>query len=313
MQYGIDTSALSYHNEKPLSDVSIIAGPSSTGLASNIAKDLKSNLVEVDLRIFSDGESKIKMPKTSKNCVLVQSTYPPVDRHLMQALMIAKKCVDYGAKEICAVIPYLAYARQDRAFLDGEVVTIDLVAKLLREAGVTTMVTVDIHSTMALSYFNQIKAHNISSIPLLASYVKTNVKLNKPFVVSPDEGGAKRAAEFAKLLNADMIALKKFRDRNTGQVRVEEKIDVDVSGRDTVIIDDMISSGGSIVKAAELLKKNRADKVYAVCAHALMLDDASSKITSAGVNEIISTNSIPNEFATVDLSPAVSSFIKTLF
>ncbi len=296
-----------------MSEISIITGPASSDLADKIAKKLDAQMVAAELRIFSDGESKIKMAGRAdkKNCVIVQSTYPPTDTHLMQTLMLAKKCSDDGALDVCAVIPYLAYARQDRAFLEGEVVSIALVAKLLEAAGVRHVITVDIHSQLAMSHFASIQ--NVSSIPLLAEYASRIMKLHRLVAVSPDAGGTDRVKEFARLLKTDTIALKKSRDRTTGEVTIEEKLDLDVSGRDTILVDDMISSGESIVKAAGVLRRNGAGKVYAMCAHALLIGDAAQKIKQAGVQDIIATNSIPGEYARVDLSPAIAEAVKSRY
>lgn len=291
-------------------DISLIAGPASADLAEKIAKRLGSKLVAAELRVFSDGESKIKMGKAGKNCVIVQSTYPPPDTHLMQALMMAKKCVDDGARDVCSVIPYLAYARQDRVFLDGEVVSIALVAKLLEAAGIKHVVTVDIHSQLALSHFKSIE--NVSSIPLLADYA-TKMKLRRPVVASPDAGGAGRANEFSRLLKTEAVALKKTRDRTTGEVTVDEKMNIDVSGRDAILVDDMISSGGSIVKAAQALCKNGANRVYAMCAHALLIGDAAQKIKAAGVEDIIATNSVPGQYSKVDLSAVIAEALESRY
>jgi ribose-phosphate pyrophosphokinase len=291
-------------------DISVIAGPASADLADKVAKKIGARLVPAELRVFTDGESKLKMDKAGRNCVLVQSTHPPPDTHLMQALMIAKKCADDEAKDVCAVIPYLAYARQDRAFLEGEVVSVALVAKMLKAAGVKHVVTVDIHSQLAMSHFDSIE--NVSSIPLLAEYA-SKMKLRRPVAVSPDAGGADRAKEFARLLKTDAAVLKKSRDRNTGEVMIDEKLDVDVSGRDAVLVDDMISSGGSIVKAAQVLRKNGASRIYAMCAHALLIGDAADKIKAAGVQDIIATNSVPGEYAKVDLSPAIAKALKSRY
>lgn len=287
----------------------MIAGPASPDLADRVAKGLGAHLVATELRVFSDGESKIKIDKMGKNCVIVQSTYPPADTHLMQALMMAIKCAD-GAHDVCAVIPYLAYARQDRAFLEGEVVSIAIVAKLLQSAGVRHVVTVDIHSKLAMSHFASVQ--NVSSIPLLAEYA-SRMMLCRPIAVSPDAGGADRAKEFAKHSKIDALVLKKSRDRTTGEVKVEEKLDIDVSGRDALLVDDMISSGGSIVKAAEVLHNKGAGKVYAMCAHALLIGDAAQKIKAAGVQDIIATNSVPGEYAKVDLSPAIVEVVKSRY
>jgi ribose-phosphate pyrophosphokinase len=291
-----------------LPEISVIAGPASSDLADRVAKRLGAHLVPTELRVFSDGESKLKIGKVGKNCVIVQSTYPPTDTHLMQALMIAKKCADDDARDVCTVIPYLAYARQDRAFLEGEVVSVALVAKLFQATGVSHVITVDIHSQLAMSHFAS--ARNVSSIPLLAYYA-SRMKLHSVVAVSPDAGGASRAKEFAKRLQIDFIGLKKSRDRRTGEVTVDEKLDVDVSGRDVILVDDIISSGGSIVKAAELVRKKGAGKVYAMCAHALLLGDAAQKIRAAGVQDIIASNSVPGEYAKVDLSPAIAEAVRS--
>jgi ribose-phosphate pyrophosphokinase len=289
--------------------ISVVAGPSSPELATGIAKHLGAKLVPAELRVFSDGESKIRLAAgVGRKCAVVQSAYPPVDTHLLQAMMMIKKCSDDGA-EVCAVIPYLAYARQDRAFLEGEAVSVALVAKLLAAAGAKSVVTVDIHSESALAFFRSIA--NVSSMPLLAAHA-ARMKLKNTLVVSPDTGGICRAQEFARLLKTDMIALKKSRDRNTGEVTVEQRIDSDVSGRDAILIDDMISSGGSIVKAAEVLRKNGAGKIYAMCAHALLIGDAASKIAAAGVQEVIATNSIPGRHASVDLSGALAEAVRKI-
>ena len=290
-----------------MQDTTVIAGPASVELSEKIAKELGAKLVAAELRVFSDGESKIKLGGIANNCVIVQSTYPPVDMHIMQALMISKKCADEGAQDVCVVIPYLAYSRQDREFLKGEAVTASLVAKMFDSAGANHIVTVDVHSRLAISYFSSLE--NISSIPQLADHA-LKMNLHDPIAISPDLGGKERANEFSNRLNTELITLKKTRDRTTGEVTINEELDVDVTGRDAIIIDDMISSGGSIVKAARVLRDKGAGHVYAMCAHALLIGDAPQKIRAAGVYDIIATNSIPSEYAKVDLSPTIAEVIK---
>ena len=293
-----------------LTEISVVAGPGSFDLANNIAKRLGAQLTVASLRIFSDGESSIKLSKVGKNCVIVQSTHPPTDTHLIQLLMMAKKCTDDGAQHVCWVIPYLGYARQDRAFLEGEVVSIGLVAKLFETTGLEHIITVDIHSQLAMSYFTSIQ--NVSSVPLLADYA-SKMKLRNPIAVSPDAGGTSRAREFARHLDMDVVVLKKSRHRVTGEVTVDEKLDTDISKRDAIVIDDIISSGGSIVKAAEVLHKKGVGKIYAMCAHALLIRDAARKIKSAGVQDIIATNSVPGEYSKVELSPEIAWALKARY
>lgn len=291
---------------------SVVTGPGSIDLADKIARRLGADLAVASLRIFSDGESSIKLGTVGKNCIIVQSTNPPTDTHLIQLLMMAKKCTDDGAQDICAVIPYLGYARQDRAFLDGEVVSISLVAKLFESMGLKHVITVDIHSELAMSYFGSIQ--NVSSVPLLADYA-SKMRLHDPIAVSPDSGGTNRAKEFARHLNIDVLVLKKSRHRMTGDVTVEESLDnnIDISKRDAIVIDDIISSGGSLIKAAEVLNKKGVGKIYAMCAHALLINDAAQKIKSAGVEDIVSTNSVPSQYSKVDLSPELALALKSRY
>ena len=299
-----------FYLSETLTEISVVAGPGSFDLAKNIAKRLDAQLTVASLRIFSDGESNIKLGKVGKNCVIVQSTHPPTDTRLIQLLMMAKKCTDDGAQHVCAVIPYLGYARQDRAFLEGEVVSIGLVAKLFETAGLKHIITVDIHSQLAMSYFASIQ--NISSVPLLADYA-SKMKLRDPIAVSPDAGGTNRAKEFARHLNIDVIVLKKSRHRVTGEVTVDEKLHMDISKRDAIVIDDIISSGGSIIKAADVLQKKGVQKIYAMCTHALLTRDAAQKIKSAGVQDIISTNSVPSEYSKVEISPEIASALRSRY
>jgi ribose-phosphate pyrophosphokinase len=293
-----------------LIETSVVTGPGTFDLADKIARRLGAHLAVASLRIFSDGESSIKLGRVGKNCVIVQSSNPPTDTHLIQLLMMAKKCTDDGAQDVCAVVPYLGYARQDRAFLEGEVVSISLVAKLFESVGLKHIITVDIHSELAMSYFASIQ--NVSSIPLLADYA-SKMRLHDPIAVSPDAGGTNRAKEFARHLDIDVLVLKKSRHKVTGDVTIEERLDIDISKRDAIVIDDIISSGGSLIKAAEVLNKKGAGKIYAMCAHALLINDAAQKIKSAGVEDIISTNSVPSQYAKVDLSPEIAVALKSRY
>ena len=287
----------------------VIAGPSSIDLAMRISKNLKTELIEPELKIFSDGESKIRLPSLyNKHCIIVQSLYPPIDRHIIQLLMIIHKCKSDNASKITVIIPYMAYARQDKAFLEGEIISISVLADLIQNCGTNEVITVDIHNELSLSYFSII-IKNISAIPILAEFLLNNKNIENPIIVSPDEGGKIRAKKIAELLNLQMLCLKKTRDRDTGLVSIEEKLDLAVHGNDAILIDDMISTGKSIVKACEVLKKNKIRKIIVLCTHALLLDNALEIIMEAGVHEIISTNSIPNNCSKVDLAPILSNVV----
>ena len=284
----------------------VIAGPASVDLARSISHNLNVKIIEPELKIFFDGESKLRIPSVNnKDCIIVQSLYPPPDRHIIQLLMIIHKCKKDHASKITVIIPYMAYARQDKAFLDGEIISIAVLAQLIENFGVDEVITVDIHQEVSLSYFST-KIKNISAIPLLADYIKNNVTLEKSFIISPDAGGIKRAEKFAQLLELPILCLKKKRDRKTGFVSIDENIGMKVDGMNAILIDDMISTGGSIVKACEVLKKQKIGNIIVFCTHAILVDNAFDKIINSGVKEIISTNSIPSICSKVDLSLILS-------
>lgn len=288
--------------------ITVIGGKTSEDLAKKLAKRLKASFISSDLRIFPDGESKITInakPKKGK-IIIVNSTCPPVDSNIMQTLSLISKARQFSS-DIVSVIPYLGYARQDREFLPGEVVTLSVITKLLKAAGTSKVIVVDIHSQMGLKHFD-IPVKNVSAILELVNHFK-KLKLKDPLVVSPDLGGAARAEEFAKLYGTDFIALKKQRDRKTGKVEIMT-LDLDgVKGRDLVLVDDMISTGGSIVKATEFLRKQKCRKVYVACTHALLIDNAEKKIRKAGISAIISTNTIPGNTSVVDVSGIIAKAI----
>ena len=286
----------------------VIAGSASKDLGKRIARRLKAPYVEAKTRVFPDGESKITFGRIPKNSVIlvVQSTYPPVDTNLLQALSIISQARKVSSK-IYAIIPYMGYARQDRQFLSGEVVTMSIVARMLKSAGAKKIVVVDIHSKIALNHF-KIPKENVSAIPELAKYFK-RMKLKDALVVSPDMGGALRAKKFASMLQMNFIALKKSRNRNTGKVVIQSS-KVDVRGKDLILVDDIISTGGSIVKAAQFLKRQKCKRVFVACTHGLFVGDAEKKIKNAGVSRIISTNTIPRNTSKVDISGVIADSIR---
>lgn len=286
----------------------VVSGNASTDLAKRIARKLKSPYIKTEKKVFPDGESKITINQIPKKSivVVVQSTYPPVDSNLLELLSIISKVQKFSSK-VYAVIPYMGYARQDREFLGGEIVTIGVVGKLLRAAGVKKVLTVDIHSKIALKEL-KISSENVSAMDVLVKHFK-KLKMKEPLVVSPDMGGQERAKKFANLLKTDFIALKKHRDRKTGKVNILSDR-VNVKNRDLVLVDDMISTGGSIVKATQFLKKQKCRRVFVACTHALLVNDAAKKIKKAGVAQIVSTNTIPGESAKVDVSRVIADALK---
>ena len=286
----------------------VIGGGASKDLARRLARRLRAVYIETETKIFPDGESKITLQKIPKKSVIlvVQSTYPPVDTNMLQSLSIISQVRKISSRTF-AIMPYMGYARQDKQFLSGEVITMSVVAKMLQSAGAKKVIVVDIHSNTALNHFN-IPTENISAIPELAKYFK-KLNLKNPLVVSPDAGGSSRSKKFASLLKSDFIVLKKHRDRKTGRVSIQTT-KADVQGKDLIIVDDMISTGGSVIKAAQFLKKQKCKRVFVACTHGLLVGDAEKKIRKAGVSRIISTNTIPGNTSKVDVSGILAKSVQ---
>jgi ribose-phosphate pyrophosphokinase len=291
-----------------MNNLSVIAGKSSEDLARKLSRKLKANFVKSEIRVFPDGESKITLNGniSKKKSVVVQSIYPPVDTNLVQTLSIISRAKEVSS-EVIAVIPYMGYARQDREFLPGEIVTMKVLGKLFKGAGASKIIAVDIHSVIGFKYFT-IKTRNVSAIPDLVKYFK-KLSLKNPLVVSPDQGGKERAKEFAKEFQSEYIALEKKRDRKTGKVEIKTKNTKEVAERDLILVDDMISTGGSIIKATQFLKKQKCKRVYVACTHALLMNDAERKIKKSGVTSIVSANTIPGKTSLVDVSNTIAKAI----
>ncbi len=290
-----------------LNKLSVISGKSSEDLARKLSKKIKANLVKSEIKVFPDGESKITLigKISKKKSVVVQSMYPPVDTNLVQALSLITKAKE-NSSEVVVVIPYMGYARQDREFLPGEIVTMKVLGKLFKSAGASKIIVVDIHSSIGLKHFS-IKTKNVTAIPDLVGFFK-KLSLKNPLIVSPDQGGKERVKEFAKEFNSDYIALEKTRDRKTGKVKIKTK-NLEVKNRDLILVDDIISTGGSIIKATQFLKKQKCKRIYVACTHALLMNDAEKKIKKAGVTSIISTNTIPGKTSKVDISKTIAKAI----
>jgi ribose-phosphate pyrophosphokinase len=291
-----------------LSKLSIISGKTSENLAKKLSKKIKANLVKSEIRVFPDGESKITLigKISKKKSIVLQSIYPPVDTNLVQVLSLITKAKE-NSSEVIAVIPYMGYARQDREFLPGEIVTMKVLGKLFKSAGASKIIVVDIHSSIGLKHFS-IKTKNVTAIPDLVGFFK-KLSLKNPLVVSPDQGGKERAKKFAKEFNSDYIALEKTRDKKTGKVKIKTKNLEEVENRDLILVDDIISTGGSIIKATQFLKKQKCKRIYVACTHALLMNDAEKKIKKAGVTSIISTNTIPGKTSKVDISKTIAKAI----
>jgi len=283
----------------------IILGPASTSLGKQVAQALKAESVPVVSKTFPDGENYLRLEGQlqNENVAIIQTTSPPQDTKLIQLALMADSAKRNGAKRITAIVPYLAYARQDRIFLQGEPLSAETIARMLKAAGVDQLITVNVHQDKVLSHF-PFPARSVSAVPLLAEYfVKKGYA--KAFALSPDEGAIHIAEEAGEVLGGEFGYLEKNRDRYTGQVGMERKT-LDVKGKTVIVFDDIISSGGTIVAAAKILKELNPQRICVACVHPLLMGEAERLILQTGVEEIVGTDSVPSSVSKVSLAPLIS-------
>ena len=289
----------------------IVGGPSSTELAKKLSVSLRIPLVKTRTKRFPDGEFYFKFDEEIKgeDLLIVQSLYPPQDTHLIELFLIIHTAKDLGAKSIRAFIPYLAYSRQDERYLEGECLSSALIAKVLEDLGVDILYTIDVHNSNVLKRY-KIPVYNLTAAGELAKYFVSK-NLRNPFVIAPDdeEMAIKRAEYAAKKIGADYDYLKKKRDRYTGEIKTFKK-KLDVFGRDAIIIDDIISTGKTAANAAKILKEQGAQRIFAGVSHALLRGDALKIMMEAGIEEVVGTDSVVNEFAKVSVAPVLTEALK---
>jgi ribose-phosphate pyrophosphokinase len=287
----------------------ILPGPASKELGEKIAALTGIEAVPVAHKMFPDGENYVRLEGKvqGEHVVVVQTTSPPQDTRLMQLALIADAARRGGARKVTAVVPYLAYARQDKIFLQGENVSVETVGNMLAAAGINELITVNIHQADALAKF-PFPARSLSAIPLIAEYfVKKGFR--KAFALSPDKGAMYIAEQAQRVLGGECGHLEKQRDRYTGQTRQTGE-GLKVKGQTVIVFDDIISTGGTIVGAAKILRELGAARVFTACVHPLLVGDAEKRILDAGVEEIVGTDSIPSGASKVSLAPLISSELK---
>ncbi len=293
----------------------VIPGPSSLGLGWRVAERLGVEPMPVDHRVFPDGESYIKLtkPVAGEDVAIVQTTAPNPDTRLMQLLLMANTAKDFGAKKIIAVVPYLAYARQDKRFTDLEALSLDVIFGMLESTGVTDLLTVNIHneaSTRGVEEKHNVRFHNVSAVPLLAEYL-VKEGFGGAYALSPDKGAIYIAEAASKVLGGGYNYFEKTRDRKTGEITMAVK-DLNIKGRRAVVFDDMISSGGTMAKAVEALTAQGAERVASACTHVLYMPGAEEKIRKAGADPIIATNTIETPFSRVSVAGLIADKLREI-
>ena len=272
-------------------NIAIFAGSASLELAGKIAEALGINLGDMQVEHFADGEFSVyyKDSIRGKDVFLVQSTYPSSD-NLMELLLMVDAAKRASAHYIAAVIPYFGWARQDRKDKPRVSIGAKLMADLLSTAGVTRVITMDLHADQIQGFFNVPVDHLYASMVFI-DYLRKTSDLENTVIATPDVGGAKRANSYAKFLGVPMVICHKSRAK-ANEV-AEMTIIGDVTGKDVILVDDIVDTAGTICKAADLMMSNGARSVRAVASHAVLSDPATERINASSLKEMIFTDSIP--------------------
>ncbi|HUR62684.1 MAG TPA: ribose-phosphate diphosphokinase [Candidatus Thermoplasmatota archaeon] len=270
----------------------VLAGSASIPFAQELARHLGARIANAEARRFPDGEGYVRIlePVRGQDVVVVQSTAP--DANLVELLLWQDAAVEAGARSVSTVIPYLGYARQDRAFQDGEAVSSRAAARAIA-ASCDRVLTIDPHKYEVLRFFGG-KGHAASAVPQLAETLKA---WGVDAVLAPDKGARDRAEEAARLVGCKADHLEKTRLSAT-EVRMQAK-SLDVAGRRVAIVDDLIASGGTMRTAAQQLKAQGATSVFAACTHGLFTGDAVPRLLAGGIDRILTTDTVPSTGCTV--------------
>lgn len=273
------------------SNIAIFAGSASTLLAEKIAKGLGISLGEMECEKFADGEFSVYYQESirGKDVFLVQSTYPSSD-NLMELLLMIDAAKRASAHYIAAVIPYFGWARQDRKDKPRVSIGAKLIADMLSTAGITRLITMDLHADQIQGFFD-VPVDHLYASSVFTDYIKANIDLENTVIATPDVGGSKRANSYAKYLGVPMVICHKSRLK-ANEVG-EMTIIGDVTDKDVLIVDDIVDTAGTITKAADLMMDNGARSVRAVASHAILSDPATERIEKSALTEIIFTDSIP--------------------
>ena len=271
--------------------IRIFTGNANPQLAKNIAKCLNIPLGNAYVGHFNNGETQVMIDESvrGKEVFIVQPTCQPVNDSLMELLIMIDACKRASAKNIAVVIPYYAYARQDRKTRGREPISAKLVADLLTRAGASRVITMDLHAGQIQGFFD-IPLDNLLGVPILSDYTETK-GLKDIVVVSPDLGGVTRARQLADRLEAPIAIIEKRRPM-PGVAEVMNLIG-SIEGKTAVIVDDIVDTAGSLVEGAKALGKFGAKEVYACCTHGILSDPAIARVEASNIKELIITDTIP--------------------
>lgn len=301
-----------------LDKLKIFAGNSNRSLATDICRHLGKSLGKADIKSFSDGEVCVEIQESVRGMevYVIQSTCTPVNKNLMELLIMLDALKRASASAITAVIPYYGYARQDRKVAPRTPITSKLVADLITVAGATRVLCMDLHAGQIQGFFD-IPVDNLYATPVLLEHIQKNYTDNT-VIVSPDAGGVERARAFAKRLGTSFAMI----DKRRPAPNVAEIMNIigDIDGKICILLDDMIDTAGTITQGAEALMKQGAKEVYACCTHPVLSGPAIDRLKKSSIKEVLVTNTIPlsdeakklNKIKSLTVAPLLGEAIKRI-
>ncbi len=293
-------------------EVVVVGGYSGKHLAIRVSRELGIGYISVYTRRFPDNELYVRVDGCVKDRIVIyiNSLQPDPSERVIETLYTLYTLRDLGARKVYAFIPYMAYARQDQRFMEGEAISIEILAKLFRDTGVNGIYTVDMHLhriSDPRTIFGE-KFHNLTAVPLLARYIMENYRLENPIIVGPDEEAVQWARVMAEIMGTDYTVLVK--KRVSDEEVVIETRGADVCGRDVVIVDDIISTGGTMARAMEALWRLGARNVLVSCVHALLVGNALEKIMLQKPLDMIATDTVLSPITRVSIASLIAKTVK---
>ena len=294
----------------------IFSGTANPEFAKKISKYLSLPLSECAIKTFSDGEISVQIGESvrGKDVFVIQPTCAPANSNLMELLILTDALKRSSANSITAVVPYFGYARQDRKAAPRVPISAKLVANMMQTAGIDRVVTMDLHAGQIQGFFD-VPVDNLYGSLIFLDYLKEK-NLKNPIIASPDVGGVARARSFAKKLSLDLVIVEKRREEaNKSEVM---NIIGDVAGKDVILIDDMIDTAGTIVKAAGAFKDQGAKSVSAFCTHAVLSGPAYERIESGALDGLVVTDTIPlkqesDRIKVISVAPLFGEVIRRVY
>jgi ribose-phosphate pyrophosphokinase len=309
----------------------IVGGSASQKLAANVAEELEDWLCPIETKKFPDGERYIRVKgEVDKEAIIIQSTGYPQDENLIELLFLIKNLKDLGVAKLKVVIPYFGYGRQEKRFKSGEAISAEIIANLIENAGADEIISVNLHEDSVRDFFT-IPSKNISAMEAIAEYIESIC--NDPIIIAPDKGALNFAEEIATILDCSCTYMNKIRlgpdkvETTIADIRCdfpsddpkiiklnkkeEKKVDIkSVEGKEAIIIDDIIATGGTIVNAIGILKKQGAKSVSICCVHPILVNDAVLKIYAAGAKSIAGTDSLKSEVSCISIAKVIANALK---